>query len=103
MLEVVRVERAVGQRLVRQDIVVIGDDLELVTLVGKRLLDLLEDLGVRGGAGADGDDLVIGGIAVFVVGGLAAAGAQRHERERQHEGEDEGSDLFHFRFSFMFF
>ena len=79
MLEVVCVERAVGEGLVRQDIVVIGDDLELVAFVGEGLLDLLEDLGVRGGAGADGDDLVIGGIAVFVVGGLIAAGAQRHE------------------------
>ena len=102
MLEVVCVERAVGQGLVRQDVVVIGDDLELVAFVGEGLLDLLEDLGVRGGAGADGDDFVIGRGGVLVVGGLAAAGTQCDERERQHEGEDEGRDLFHGRFSFIF-
>ena len=102
MLEVVCVERAVGQGLVRQDVIVIGDDLELVAFVGEGLLDLLEDLGVRGGAGADGDDFVIGRGGVLVVGGLAAAGTQCDERERQHEGEDEGRDLFHGRFSFIF-
>lgn len=102
VLEVVGVERAVGQSLVRQDVVVIGDDLELVAFVGEGLLDLLEDLGVRGGAGADGDDFVIGSGSLLVISGLVAAGAQRDERERQHEGEDEGRDLFHFRFSFIF-
>ena len=74
MLEVVGVECAVGQGLVRQDIVVIGDDLELVAFVGEGLLDLLEDLGVRGGAGADGDDFVIGSGSVLVISGLVAAG-----------------------------
>ena len=102
VLEVVCVERAVGQSLVRQDVVVIGDDLELVAFVGEGLLDLLEDLGVRGGAGADGDDFVIGRGGVLVVGGLAAAGTQCDERERQHEGEDERRDLFHGSFSFIF-
>lgn len=70
VLEVVCVERAVGQSLVRQDVVVIGDDLELVAFVGEGLLDLLEDLGVRGGAGTDGDDFVIGrggGLASVVL------------------------------------
>ena len=96
VLEVVCVERAVGQSLVRQDVVIIGDDLEFVAFVGEGLLDLLEDLGVRGGAGADGDDFVIGRG-----GGLAAAGTQCDERERQHEGEDERRDLFHGSFSFI--
>ena len=43
VLEVVGVERAVGQSLVRQDVVVIGDDLELVAFVGEGLLDKKAD------------------------------------------------------------
>ena len=45
MLEVVCVERAVSQRLVRQHIVVIDHDLEVIALGSQRVLDLLEDLG----------------------------------------------------------
>ena len=99
VLEVVGVELAVGKRLVRKDVIVIDDDLQLVALGGQRVLDLLEDLGVRGGAGADGDDLVVGsgggGIAVGAFGGLSLGAAARDAGAQQRKRENKSNQLFH--------
>ena len=53
MLEVVRVQVAVGKRGVRQDVIVEFDDLELDALLCEEGLRRFEDLGVGRGRGAD--------------------------------------------------
>ena len=109
VLEVVGVERAVRQGLVGQDIVVIGDDLELVALVGKRLLDLLEDLCVRGGGGADLQhfQLAVGGLGSGGIGGgssvsgLALGCAAGEGGNDQQSGKNDCKYPFHDNDSFL--
>ena len=73
VLEVVRVEVAVLEVVVRQNVVVVGDDLERVALGGEVCLHLFKDLGVRRGARSDADGLAV------------AAGASCEESRRENE------------------
>ena len=125
VLEVVRVQLAAFQRLVRQNVIVKHHDLQLPALGGEGVLHLLEDLGVRGGACADGDDLV-GGVGAFSggfgvgsgglggcgvgsgglgaglgIGGLACAAGQCKQAQSQSQSEQNGYKLFHGDFSFL--
>ena len=74
VLEVVGVQRAVLQRGVGQNVVVIDHDVELDALFGQCGLDKLQQLGVGGGAGADGEldalgrGLLDGGLGGFFRG-----------------------------------
>ena len=60
MLEIVSIELAVGQRLVRQNIIVVYLDIEGVALFFKYGLDVFEYLAVRCGSRTDDDGLVGG-------------------------------------------
>ncbi len=58
VLEVVRVQLVVLERGVRQDVVVVFDDIQLIALLRESILRLAQDLSVRRGGCADADDLV---------------------------------------------
>ena len=105
VLEVVGVELAVLQSGVGQNVVVVDHDLEVIAFGSERVLDLFEDLGVRGGAGADHDldGLGRGGGGSFRSGrggsrsggrgwGRRAAGG---ERENDDDGQKQSVELFH--------
>ena len=117
VLEVVGVKRAVSQRLIRQDVIVIDNDLQIIALSGQRVLDLLEDLGVRRGGGADLDDFQLAGSGGIVgsscirsgfgggigrgVGGLALGGAAGQSGNDQKGSQYNGKNLFHDKISFI--
>ena len=107
VLEVVGVQRTVGQGAVGQHIVVIDHDLQVVALFGQSVLHLLQDLGVRGGAGAHGDGLQVAGLGDGGAGGVRAgaghgggaaalAGAAGKRAQGQHEGQGKSKFLLHF-------
>ena len=109
MLEVVCVERAVSQRLVRQHIVVIDHDLEVIALGSQRVLDLLENFSVRGGGSADlqrfelavGGSGGIGGSIVVVGSGFALGSAADKRGDEQQSGKNDCKYLFHDKISFI--
>ena len=112
MLEVVGVERAVRQGLVGQDIVVVHNDLQVVALSGQGVPDLLEDLCVRGGGGADlqhfqlavgslGSGGIGGGGIGRGVSGLTLGCAAGEGGNNQQSGKNDCKYLFHDNDSFL--
>ena len=101
MLEVVRVDLAVGEGEVRHDIVVENFDIELITQGLELAADSLKDLGMRGAGSADdyllklaggslggvgGGGFALGGSG-GVGGGGAAGGEAEHKRGTQQDGK----------------
>ena len=109
VLVVVGVERAVRQGLVGQDIVVVHNDLQIVAFGGQGVLDLLEDLCVRGGGGADLQhfQLAVGGLGSGGIGGgssvsgLALGCAADEGGNDQQSGKNDCKYLFHDNDSFL--
>ena len=115
VLEVVGVELAVFKSGVGQNVIIENNDLEIVAFLGEEGLDLLKDLGVRGGGSADGDGLFRGGLfgrgfgrsfrsgsfgsGGGFRGGRGGGGAAGGQREQQRESEDNRKNLFHFDIS----
>ena len=75
MLEVVGVELAVLKGGVGQDVVVKDNDVQLVALRGQNRLDLLKDLRVGRGGGADRDHNGLGGRFSRGLGGSGSFGS----------------------------
>ena len=112
VLEVVRVDLAVGKGEVGQDVVVENGDLELIAQGLELTADGLEDLGVRGAGGADNELLELsrrgiggragaGSVAGASVGSEAAVPqAARPSTSAAHSRME--SSFFIFIFSFKF-
>ena len=111
VLEVVGVKLAVLESGVGQDVVIENHDLEIIAFLGENGLDLLKDLGVRGGGSADSDGFLCGGLfgrrfgggslgsGGLFRGGRGGGGAAGGQREQQRQSEDDRKNLFHFELS----
>lgn len=115
MLEVVRVDLAVGEGEVGQYVVVEDGDLELIAQSFELAADGLEYLGVRGAGGAYHELLELrgrgvggldcigrGGIGRGGVGGVGSGGAAGGEAEHERGAQQDGKQLFHFHFLLHF-
>ena len=109
VLEVVCVKLAVCKSGVGQDVIIVNNDLKVVALGSKNVLDGLKDLGVGGGACADDQrgqgsgsfGRVCGSLGCGRLrggGGACAATASGENAECEYECEDDGKSLLHFVF-----